>query len=445
MQLKNHLKMSVKEHDSSYKIALASAALLGATMPRAQAEVLGWDASASFLGYSEQNRVSAGEFIGTASKKYHQTALFDIKVVADVLTGASANGAVAQKFVQTFTSPSGKDFYTSNANQTPLDKTFQDLRGALSLNWSDAITDVSNYRIGGNVSLEHDYSALSINGEYSHDFFQKNTTFSLGVSVGTNQVKPEGGLPIAFSSMFIDGINRGEDGNLPQGFRDTRNGNSDNVTDAEILLGYTQIINRRMLVQFNYGHSESNGYLTDPYKILSVLDNNGVAQDYLYENRPDSRTKDSFYVMTKYHLEQSIVDFSYRYMTDSWNIKSSTFDVHWHFLTGNNSFWEPHIRYYTQSAADFFTPYLDQSVHTPEFASADYRLGNLDTFTVGLKYGFTLNQQHRAEIRLEYYKQQSKNQSLIDSRVATSHSSGLSGLNLFPDVSAVVLQFSYYF
>ena len=444
MQLTNKQKLVVKDHDLGYKIALASAALLGSTIPQAQAEVPGWDVSTSFLGYSEQNRVSAGEFIGTASKKYHQTALFDIKVVADVLTGASANGAVAQKFAQTFTNPSGRGFYTTRSSKTPLDKSFKDFRGALSLNWSDAITDVSNYSIGSNISIEYDYLAFSVNGEYSHDFFQKNSTVSLGVSLGTNQIKPVGDLPIAFSSMFIDGVNRGEDGNLPQGFRDTRNGNSDNNTDAEILLGFTQIINRRMLMQFNYGHSESNGYLTDPYKILSVLDSNGVTQDYLYENRPRSRTKDSFYVMTKYHLDNSIVDFSYRYMTDSWNITSSTFDLHWHFLTGNNSFWEPHIRYYTQNAADFFTPYLDQSATVPGFASADYRLGNLDTFTVGLKYGFMMNQNHRAEIRLEYYKQQAKNQSLVDSMVATSQSSGLSGLNLFPDVSAVVLQFSYY-
>lgn len=444
MQLANNQKLAVKEHDLGYKIALASAALLGSTIPQAHAEVLGWDVATSFLGYSEQNRVSAGEFIGKASKKYHQTALFDIKVVADALTGASANGAVAQKFAQTFTSPSGKNFYVTKANKTPLDNTFSDFRGALSLNWSDAITDVSNYSVGGNFSIEHDYTALSLNGEYSHDFFEKNSTISLGFSLGTNQVRPEGGLPVALSSMFIDGINRGEEGALPQGFRDTRHGNSDNNTDAEILLGYTQIINRRMLVQFNYGHAQSNGYLTDPYKILSVLNTNGVTQDYLYENRPDSRTKDSFYVMTKYHFEHSIFDFSYRYMTDDWNIKSSTFDVHWHFLTGNNSFWEPHIRYYTQNAADFFTPYLDQSTSTPSFASADYRLGNLDTFTVGLKYGFMMNHNHRAEIRLEYYKQQSKNQSLIDSMVATSQSSGLSGLNLFPNVSAVVLQFSYY-
>ena len=41
---------------------------------------------------------------------------------------------------------------------------------------------------------------------------------------------------------------------------------------TNILLGITQVINRHTLVQFNYSLSQSDGYLNDPYKILSVVD-----------------------------------------------------------------------------------------------------------------------------------------------------------------------------
>ena len=43
-------------------------------------------------------------------------------------------------------------------------------------------------------------------------------------------------------------------------------------TSTDALVGVTQILSRRSLVELSYSYGKSDGYLTDPYKLLSVVD-----------------------------------------------------------------------------------------------------------------------------------------------------------------------------
>lgn len=445
MQLKNTVSskdLSAKKSKSRVNLtetlALAAAALVGGSA-QAQETESDWEYSASSLAYSEPDRVSAVELILAGDKDYGDSANFNFKVVLDSLTGASASGAIEQNTPQTFTRPSGKGSYQIDANATPLDDTFKDTRVQINAAWTDALTEEMRYTVGTNLSKEYDYLSLSANAEVARDFYQKNTTLSAGFSFGSDEYSPEGDIPLAFSSMVIDQGQFASRDDFWTAFDATRVRSSDSVSTAELLLGWTQVVNRRMLFQINYGFADKSGYLTDPFKILSVVDPSGITQDLIYENRPDSRTQHSLFAMTKYHFEESIFDISYRYLTDDWDIKSHTIDTHWRFYGGENQFWEPHIRYYQQSAAKFYQPFLVDSEAVPEFASADYRIGDMSAVTLGLKYGFALDNGDRAEVRLEYYLQtpQSANQ--------PQGVANLDGLDLYPEVDAVILQVNYYF
>jgi len=426
-----------KKINIAEKLALAATVLIGGTA-QAQENESEWDFSASVLAYSETDRVSAAEIIGTADKDYSDSSHLSMKFVIDSLTGSSANGAIEQNTPQTFTRPSGKGDFVIDANDTPLDDTFRDTRGQFNISWTDALAEDMRYTIGSNLSKEYDYSSISVNGEIARDFNQKNSTLSAGLSFGTDQYSPEGDIPIAFTSMVIDEGFASRD-EFRAAFDATRGDSSDDITTSELLIGWTQIVNRKMLMQFNYGFADTSGYLTDPFKILSVVDNTGITQDLVYENRPDSRTQHSLFGLMKYHLDNSIFDASYRYITDDWEIQSHTIDTHWHFFAGDGSFWEPHVRFYQQDAAEFYTPFLAQTAATPEFASADYRIGEMTAITVGLKYGFQIGNGDRAEIRLEYYKQ-SPSKANEPQGIAN-----LEGLELYPEVDALILQFNYYF
>lgn len=442
MQL-NQSKNSVSKSRFAEKLALAATALVG-TAIHAQENDAEWDFSASAFAYSEIDRVSAAELIFTGEKDFSDTSNFSFKVVLDSLTGASANGAIAQATPQTFTRVSANGQYAIAAFETPTDNNYRDTRAQVNVSWTDALTEDTRYTVGSNLSKEIDYLSFGVSGELAKDFDRRNTTLSAGVSLGVDRFAPLGNVPLAFASMVVDNGQFASNAEFQTAFDATRTTESETINTAELLLGWTQVVNRRMLFQFNYGFANISGYLTDPYKILSLVDNSGISQDYIYENRPDSKQQHSVFGLMKYHLDESIFDVSYRYVSNDWDIQSHTIDTHWRFFSDNGSFWEPHVRFYQQSAAEFYTPFLSQAQLSlpapgPEFASADYRIGDLTAYTIGLKYGFQLEDGDRAEVRLEYYKQ-TPNDANRPSGIAN-----LENIDLYPEVDAVILQFNYFF
>jgi hypothetical protein len=421
------------------KLALAASVLLGVPVQAQAIEASpdDWSFEGAILTYSEPNRVTAVEAIVSAEKSTSDTAKVKYKVVLDSLTGASANGAIAQREVQTFTRPSGNGQYQIQAYETPLDDTFKDTRLQVNASYQDNWLPNWTYTLGTNLSREYDYHSVSLNAGIAKDFDRKNTALSAGISYAVDSIIPEGGRPLALSSMVVNEGQYADDVAYRQAFNSSRIIGDGQVKSKEILLGLSQIINRRMLVQLNYGYAQSEGYLTDPFKIVSLVDSAGITQDVIYESRPESRSHNSYFAATKYHFEQSIVDLSYRYLADSWHLKSHTVDFKWHFFLENNRFWQPHIRWYQQTATDFYAPYITATPQTNHFISADYRLGKMNAFTLGFKYGFKLNDGNKVEIRTEYYKQLPQAQSV--------EVSALSDIELYPTLDAYILQVTYFF
>jgi hypothetical protein len=220
----------------------------------------------------------------------------------------------------------------------------------------------------------------------------------------------------------------------------------------DIVFGFTQVLSRNFLVQVNYSYSESTGYLNDPYKVVSVVD--GVTGDAvpvvhppgvegsshlnLYEHRPDSRTKHSLYTQGKYYMGGKVLDASYRYMTDDWEIDSHTLDLHLRLPIGDTKYLEPHLRFYTQTAADFYRISLVDGAPLPEYASADYRLADFDAITAGLKFGWKTGGGNDMSLRLEYYRQ--------SGNISSSDLIGnQNDRDVYPDMDAIILQYSYHF
>ncbi|MFT5880713.1 MAG: hypothetical protein ACI86X_001843 [Moritella sp.] len=390
-----------------------------------------WTFDAGVLLYAEaDDQVQAYEGTFSATKLIDDERSINFKLVVDALTGASPNGAVAQNEAQTFTRPSGNGSYTTEAGETPLDDTFQDTRVALRTQYQQQLSRLWLYSGGGYVSKEYDYLSLAINSALARDFNQRNTTASLGFAYAYDMQTPEGGIPVPGASMPVPDL------------LDETNRSSDNDTKqtADLLFGVTQVINRQTLMQLNYSISDVSGYQTDPFKIVSVIGDNGWENGYVYESRPDQRLKQSLFWRTKYNLQPSgqVVDVSYRYFWDDWGVASHTIDSKWRVPLAGGHFIEPHLRYYSQQAADFYQVYLNDGEVIPEFMTADYRLGELQTYTLGCKYGFPIAG-NEFSIRLEYYVTQ------VTGDESLAKGAGMAGLDIYPDKSALMLQSFYRF
>lgn len=158
---------------------------------------------------------------------------------------------------------------------------------------------------------------------------------------------------------------------------------------------------------------------------------------YLFESRPETRTKQGLYAEIRHHLSRDMIGGSYRFMRDDWGIHSHTFALNYRWEPGR-FYIEPQVRWYTQSDASFYRRVLFAGEKAPQHASADYRLGEMDALTLGIKYGIPLDEYREWNIRLEYYSQSGT--SPPEASVGS-----LQDFDLFPSVSSVIVQVGYSF
>jgi len=402
-------------------LSAATCTLLGSS---AQATEHEWDVDSAVLLYSEQDRVSAFEPVISASKDLGDDENLSMKLVIDSLTGNSATGAVPSTLVQTFTRPSGSGSYRIDPNETPLDDTFKDTRAAYSMNWEKPLDRNTRRNLGFNVSGEYDFTSLGVNAQWQFDRNQKNTTFTTGINLELDDIDPVGGAPEPLTDMTA---------------QDKMSG-SESRDIVDLLFGVTQVIDKSSLFQVNLSLSEADGYMTDPYKLVSIVDSSsGEPGSHIFENRPDSRSRQSLFgKYKKMFANKDIFTTSYRFMTDDWGVDSHTFDFTYRFKLNEGYFIQPHLRWYQQSEVDFYRYFLRDDEALPEFVSADYRLGEMDATTVGVKFGREFDDRHVWSARLEQYVQTGE----------SSPSEAFGQLNqqdLYPDVEAVIVQFNYSF
>jgi hypothetical protein len=418
-------------------LAAATCGLLGAlpSAPVAAQEVPGWELDSSLLYYGESDdRVTDASAMVTARRAFDEDHALNLAFTVDSLTGATPSGAAPAASVQTFTTPSSKKSYAVPAGENPLDDSFLDTRVALTASWQAPLGDSMRWSAGLSASTEYDYLHLGIDGRLERDFNRNNTTAYVGAAYSQDDIDPVGGTPLPLAPMR-------EVGNLSSKAAD------DSKDLIDLLVGVTQVLSRRSLLEVSYSYGSSDGYLNDPYKFLSVVDPvtgtpvagpAGSGLDlYLYENRPDARAKQSLFAEWRHAFDRDSMAVNVRLMTDDWGVDSETVEARYRWNINERNYLEPQVRWYSQSAADFYRTVLFDGDALPRYASADYRLADLDAWTVGAKFG------HRTDhgefsVRLAYYRQEADPS-------AGAAVGDLAAFDLVPPLDAVIAQFGYKF
>ena len=382
------------------KLALASCTLLAHGTPNNVIAEEGedWAVDASLLHYAEDERITVNKFIGTLNTNVSESDRVKVDLVFDTMSGSTPSGALeGAGSIATITTPSGAGGFSSSTGSTSVAE-FEDTRLGVSLDWEHTKKRVHRINYGTSISVEKDFTSFGLNTNYAQDTSSRIVTYSAGVAVTFDSVRrSSGGTPEPLAEY-------GQGRTLDDGARVT----------WDTIFGVTRVLNRRTLGQINFSTGLNDGYLTDPYKLISrtiqldPLDPSAGfdAPKTYYEKRPSSRQRSSIYTsMAHTTRHDNVLHMSYRYYWDDWDIVSNTLDFRLKFRYDDGYFIEPHIRLYDQTAANFYMFSIPQEIYLvsgfPEYASADYRLDEFETTTFGVNFGKSFPGKGKLRIRLE--------------------------------------------
>ena len=385
-------------------LALAACALVGggldgqaeAATPAAPGD---WTVDTSWLSYVEaDDRVAVSKTMGNLTRTL-DTGSLTVSLVHDTMSGASPTGAIrSDDAAVTYSGASGGGGFAAEGAADGSRGSFEDTRVQAGFGLERETSRTLTASVGGVVSQESDYDSFGGNVGLSKSSADKLGSVDLG---------------FAFTS---DTIYRSDGGDTPEPLGEVgraRRFEAGQRNTVETRLGATRVLNRRTVAELGATIGLSEGYHSDPYKVVSVADADDRLIVDLHDSRPTSRTRMSVQGKLVHQLAGSTnsMRVTYRLYNDDWGIVSNTADLRYRHTLTRTQYLEPHLRFYRQSEADFLVRKLDVDDRVepilPEdgFASADYRLDAMRTVTLGLKYGIALGKRTDLRVRAELVDQ----------------------------------------
>lgn len=232
------------------------------------------------------------------------------------------------------------------------------------------------YYEGGSVSgsiafsTEDDYESISGGLSLEREFDKKQTVVAVGLSYSDDNI-------------FYEDITRIAKYN-------TSNPLPENVGKTNIsgFFSVSRILSGNSIVLGGFSYSNKEGYLSDPYK--------------KYDKRPEEREAYTLNLSYRYYVKaiQGAWHLDYRYYDDNWGVDSNTFSVAL-YKTWEKLQFVPSLRYYGQSAANFYDVYalyrkdgiLGGGANGGDYLRWNYyaddaRLSDYGAFTFGFKIVF---------------------------------------------------------
>ena len=301
-----------------------------------------WNVDTSWLSYVESDdRVAVAKSIGTLTRATGDGSL-GITLVHDTMSGASPTGAVrSDDPAVTYTGASGgAGFEAGGGGGDGTMGQFEDTRLQAGLQREQSLRRSLTLSYGGVVSQESDYDSFGGSVGLEKESADRMTTFDAGVALTNDTIYRSGGEdtpePLAET---------GEARRFEKGERRT----------VETRLGVSRVLNRRTLAQLSTTIAMSDGYHSDPYKVVSAVDATGRVVANLHDSRPDSRLRTSVQGQLVHQLADAThtLRLGYRFYQDDWGVASNTATVRFRYKLSPTKYLEPHLRLYRQGAADF--------------------------------------------------------------------------------------------
>ncbi len=330
--------------------------------------------SYKYADYREENgRIAVKSQYGQVDQDLGTDMHLSLMGVIDSIAGATPNG-------QPPPSPGAP---------VPLTD-MHDRRKAWSGTFSRQFSRV-NVSVGYANSRESDYVSNGWSLNTLTDFNQKNTTLLLGAAGTDDDVK------VLYQPEWLK--KRGLD----------------------LIAGVTQLLDPATSVSVDVGYGRTTGYLADPYRVIQqvIQLGPGVLLPLTYgENRPDWREKWTALASINHSFANlhGALEASYRFYHDTFGIDASTVELAWFQKLGAHLTLRPSLRFYDQSAANFYRLDVTGANFTPTgkpmpggpYFSSDYRLSALRSYDYGLKAIVTITSAWELDVAYDRYEMHGK-------------------------------------
>jgi hypothetical protein len=280
-----------------------------------------------------------------------QTWVLEAGTVVDAISGASPA------------------YYTAPRSFAPVSDTRRARDVKASYYWAN-----QRITLGHSASDEADYISRSHMIMYSRSTSDNNTTFDVAVARTHDTINP-------VTQLVVD----------------------EKKTVQEWLLGFTQVLTPQDLLQVQWVQSSGHGYFSDPYKSL--------------DNRPNQRRMDALSLRWNHHWPDTNTTARWhaRVARDSFGIRANTFGLELAQVLSPQWTLTPSARFYSQSAASFFSPPNPKRPQEPfippgfilgeSHISFDQRLASYGALTAGLKLERKITANTTVDIKYERYRQ----------------------------------------
>ena len=223
------------------------------------------------------------------------------------------------------------------------------------------------------ISKEEDYRSHAFGIEARLDLDQRNTTLVAGFGTSNDRVG---------SATDLELDER----------RDTR----------EYLFGVTRVLSPLAVLQSTVSVARGSGWYNDPYKFTLTFFPDSTLPAFVADLRP--HTRDTLAWLTRYRRHfpamNATLQADYRFYRDDWGIRAHTIDLAWQKTFDERWALRPGLRYYTQEAADFYSP-LAPSLQ-PAVHSSDQRLAAFGGLSPSLRAIYTFAGGTRVEATAGY-------------------------------------------
>ncbi|WP_151088748.1 DUF3570 domain-containing protein [Hymenobacter baengnokdamensis] len=275
----------------------------------------------------------------------------------------------------------GIDYYAS-ASSDKIDQVMSspsasDVRYHADFGLSHLLADkLTTLGAGAGVSKEYDYLSFNLVGSWARTSLDGNRQLSVSGQAFFDQIKL-----VTPAELRVGG---------------TRNHNygSDTRQSFTLSLVYAQVLSKRLQASVSVEPVVQRGLLSTPFQRVYFKDRPdangqlGTLGTALAEVLPRLRYKYPASLRLTYYATDLVqLRGFYRFYNDNFGIRAHTFELEVPVKVSPFFTLYPFYRYHTQTAADYFAPYLAH-VSTEEYFTSDYDLSAFSANKVGLGFRY---------------------------------------------------------